>query len=64
LRPSRRAAEVEHHDVEFGSLEHRPRGGGGGHALDGKALGTEPATMPLAISSSSSQTSTCMLNPS
>jgi D-alanyl-D-alanine carboxypeptidase/D-alanyl-D-alanine-endopeptidase (penicillin-binding protein 4) len=33
--------EVEHHDVEFGSLEHRPRGGGGGHALDGKALGTE-----------------------
>ena len=33
--------EVEHHDVERSRLEHRPRSGCGGHALDGKALGAE-----------------------
>ncbi len=35
-------AEVEHHDVERGCLEHRACGRGRGHALDGKALGAEP----------------------
>jgi D-alanyl-D-alanine carboxypeptidase/D-alanyl-D-alanine-endopeptidase (penicillin-binding protein 4) len=34
-------AEVEHHDVERGRLEHRPRGSGRGHVFDGKALGAK-----------------------
>lgn len=34
-------AEVEHHDVERGRLEHRPRRRRRGHVLDGKALGAK-----------------------